>query len=365
MQLVLNHRENWLLKGNPNDPRLLHADPSDEILIYPAYAGQGYRQNIRLSEDLTLVIMDYRLHQDMVFDIYQETACNKFAFPLNNSRIQQSQFISVLGFRELIAPKVRRQVFKVEVVFKHASMLTYGYACFDRLPPQTQQIVEGIAKSLWRLQGGCSILGISEILNRLIAYSPQKISSTHAGMALEQLLSDKLYAETVDLQYANRRPITPAMETVLGQILTCPYQGETRRAYLERKTLELVTLRLEAIAHPRLNEPDLNCIYEAAAILRSQLVKPPTVEALARKVGTNRLKLNQGFHAVYGTTPFSYLRDCRMGQARRLLMTTEMSVESIAAAVGYSSRNHFAKAFRRQAGLNPKAFQMQFWQWAS
>ena len=46
-------------------------------------------------------------------------------------------------------------------------------------------------------------------------------------------------------------------------------------------------------------------------------------------------------------------------------MTTDMPVESVAAAVGYSSRNHYAKAFRRQMGLDPKAFQMQVWQRAS
>ncbi|MEL6332487.1 MAG: helix-turn-helix transcriptional regulator, partial [Cyanobacteria bacterium J06626_26] len=85
----------------------------------------------------------------------------------------------------------------------------------------------------------------------------------------------------------------------------------------------------------------------------------------ARKVGTNRLKLNQGFHQVYGTTPFRYLRACRLTQARRLLTTSDLPVESVAAAVGYSSRNHFAKAFRQQVGLNPKTFQMQAWQCAS
>ena len=364
-RLVLNHREDWLLLGNPDDSRLFHSDPSDQILVYPSHVGQGYRQKIQLQEDLTLVIMDYVLNRDVVFDVPGENACIKFEFSLVDASARYSEFVPIIGFRMLGAAHTRRRVFELEVVFKRASMLTYVQAYLERLPTQTQQIVEGTVKSLWRFQGGFRGLDTAEIMSRLVAYATKGTLTSYADLTLGHLLSDALYAEIVDLQYANRQPITPAMETVMGQILSCPYYGATRRRYLERKALELVALRLQAIAHPRLNKTDLNCIYQAASILRSQIANPPPVEALARKVGTNRLKLNQGFHEVYGTTPFSYLRDCRIGQARRLLMTSEMSVERIAAAVGYSSRNHFAKAFRRQVGLNPKAFQMQVWKCAS
>ena len=79
-------------------------------------------------------------------------------------------------------------------------------------------------------------------------------------------------------------------------------------------------------------------------------------------MGTNRLKLNQGFHTLYGTTPFGYLRSHRLSQAKRLLMTSELSIDQIAEAVGYSSRSRFATAFRQRMGLNPKTFQRHVWQ---
>lgn len=363
--LVLNHRENWLLPGSPDDSRLFHADPSDQILLYPSRIGQGYRQKIQLRDDLSLTILDYVLHHDVVFDIPGENVCTKFEFPLVNVASQCSKFIPYMGFRSLNAARIKKQVFEIEVVFRGASILTYAQACLDRFPAHAQQTVEAIIKSLWHFQGGRSGLSTAEILHRLDAYTMQGPPISHGDITLGHILSDSLYAETVELEYANRAPITHAMETIVGDILSCPYQGITRRRYLERKALELVMLHLQAIAYPRLNKTELNYVYQAASVLRTQIVNPPTVEELARKVGTNRLKLNQGFHRVYGTTPFKYLRECRLGMARRLLMTSDMSVESIAAAVGYSSRNHFAKAFRGQAGLNPKSFQMQVWQYAS
>ncbi|MEM7793979.1 MAG: helix-turn-helix transcriptional regulator [Cyanobacteria bacterium P01_C01_bin.118] len=363
-RLVLNHREDWLLPGSPDDSRLFHADPSDQILVYPSSVGQGYRQKIRLNEDLTLVIMDYVINHDVLFDVPGETACTKFEFPLDTGP-QYSEFIPVIGFRMLGTSRPKKRIFEVEVVFNHFSSLSYAKACLERFPPQTQRIVEGIVQSMWKFQGGRLGLDTDEMMDRLVKYTAKGAMVSYSDVTLGHLLSESLYSDAIDLQYANRRLITPAMEKILGQILSCPYHGAMRRKYLEQKALELVALRLQAIAKPRLKKDDLHCIYEAASILRNQIVQPPTVEMLARKVGTNRLKLNQGFHAVYGTTPFKYLRDCRLTQARRLLAISELSVEQVASAVGYSSRNHFAKAFRQQAGLNPKTFQMQAWQCAS
>ena len=152
------------------------------------------------------------------------------------------------------------------------------------------------------------------------------------------------------------------MEQVIGQILSCPYQGTTRRIYLEQKALQLVSLRLETMVQSRTTKIDFFCICRAADILRKHLVNPPTVEALARQVGTNRLYLNQGFAQVYGTTPYGYLRSCRLWYARRLLMTSDLSISHVATAVGYTCRSHFATAFRQLMGMNPKAFQMEAWQ---
>ena len=159
--------------------------------------------------------------------------------------------------------------------------------------------------------------------------------------------------------------LIPAMEQVIGKILICPYQGITRRTYLERQALKLIGLRLNAMVPPPLNEVDSDCIYEAAQILREHCPQPPNIETLARQVGTNRLKLNQGFHQVYGTTPFSYLRNCRISRAKQLMATSELSINQVANAVGYTCRSKFATAFRKQVGINPKTFQMNMWQLVS
>ena len=158
--------------------------------------------------------------------------------------------------------------------------------------------------------------------------------------------------------------MTPEMHQVIHQIFSCPYSGQVRRAYLERKVLELVGLKLNALEQLRslsypLNLEDLDGIYEAGRILACQLQNPPSVEALARQVGLNRLKLNQGFHHVYGITPFRHLRNCRLQLAKQLLVTSKLAIQEVAHKVGYTSCSRFATAFYQKFGLNPKAFQLQ------
>ncbi|MEM1242406.1 MAG: AraC family transcriptional regulator [Cyanobacteria bacterium P01_H01_bin.26] len=365
-RLVVGHYKDWLLPGSSDDSRLFHADPSDEILLYPAHIGQGYRQHIKLQDDLTLVIMNYVINREVIINgPSRREAHSKFEFPVSGGG-QCSRFIANLDSRALgLLPKVG-QILEIEVIFKgYRSTWAYIQACLERFPTQMQQQIEEIAQAIWRLQGGRSGVDMAAILNYLNTFAAQGNFGTDYDNFIESALPDHLYAAAVDLQYANRRVITPQMKVIMGQILSCPYRGETRRKYLEKKALDLVTLRVQAITQPRLHPTDLECIYQAASILRREMVNPPTLEALAQQVTTNRLKLNHGFHEVYGTTPFQYLRACRLWMAQRLLTTSTMPVESVAAAVGYSSRNYFARAFRKQTGLNPKLFQMQVWPSAS
>ncbi|MEO0537491.1 MAG: AraC family transcriptional regulator [Cyanobacteria bacterium P01_A01_bin.123] len=360
-RLVLNHWDDWLEPGSPNDSRLLHADASDRILVCPAHLGQGYFQEILLRDDVSLFIHDHMFNQDLVMDIQSQGDLLEFAFSVAGAGAGYSFLVPYFGWKTLRPKQARKRVFKVEVFFKRPTLITYLKAFMERLSPHTQAIAERIIKLMYRYHGGGSsstpVGRLNRIFDRSIAPDPHFL--------FEQVAPNVLYTEALDLDYATCSMITPAMKQVIGHILSCPYQGATRRTYLERQVLKLVALRLEAMVHPPLNQADLECIHQAAAILREQAAHPPTVEALARQVSTNRLKLNRGFHNVYGTTPYEYLRDYRLSQAHRLLMISNLSIVEVAAAVGYNNRSHFALAFRQAFGINPKSFQMQAWQQAS
>lgn len=104
---------------------------------------------------------------------------------------------------------------------------------------------------------------------------------------------------------------------------------------------------------------DLCCIGVAAKHLEDRLGERHSIRSVARAAGSNEFKIKQGFRRVYNTTVFGYLRKVRMEAARRQFERGERNVASVAVAVGYSNPSHFARAFRRQFGVNPKSFVMR------
>ncbi|MEM7061870.1 MAG: AraC family transcriptional regulator [Cyanobacteria bacterium P01_B01_bin.77] len=358
-RLILNYWQDILNSGGPNDSRLLHADTTDLIWIYPADLGQGYRQKIPLRDDLSLEIVDYVLEQDMMIDFPGQRNRLAFEFELAHTDTSYSTFVPHFGFSQLEFIPARKRNFVLKVIFHRPGLMSYFESFTERLPTHTKSLGKHVMQSICRYRGQRAHSTMVGMLAQILD------SAASSDLRWNPILTDTLCMQAVDLRYACRSLISPAMKQVMGEILSCPYRGAIRRTYLERKVLELVGLRLAAIVKPRLSIDELSCIYQAAAILKNCLANPPTIATLTRLVGTNRLKLNQGFHQVYGTTPFGYLRDCRLMEAQRLLVTSELSVVDVAKTVGYSSRSHFAIAFRQQTGLNPKTFQMYAWQCAS
>jgi len=161
--------------------------------------------------------------------------------------------------------------------------------------------------------------------------------------------------------------MTPTMQTVVHQVLNCPYHGLMKRFYLESKALELITLQFCQLQEndcaskvmATLKADDIERIHQAKDILIAQLDHPPSLLELARQVAINDHKLKQGFRQVFGTTVFGYLHHYRLEKARQLLDISELRVAEVAHQVGFADRSYFAAAFRKKFGLNPGSYRQQ------
>ncbi|MDT8839267.1 response regulator [Paraburkholderia fungorum] len=105
-----------------------------------------------------------------------------------------------------------------------------------------------------------------------------------------------------------------------------------------------------------------NSVIVRAAIrhLSQRLSDAPTVEQLARLVGTNEKRLSRAFRDNLGKTVFEYLRDERLRIAQKLLSSTPVSIASIAEEIGFSSAANFATAFRERFGMPPSTYREEF-----
>ena len=154
--------------------------------------------------------------------------------------------------------------------------------------------------------------------------------------------------------------MTGAIRTVVRQMINCPFLGATKQAYLQGKVFELIALQLDSIADSTaastshtLKSDTVTRIHYAAEILRSHFETPPNQTTLAQQVGLSDRTLQKGFKAVFGMTPFAYLSQQRMYQARQLLLQADYTVAEVANMVGYANPAQFAAAFKRQFGMTP------------
>jgi AraC-like DNA-binding protein len=156
----------------------------------------------------------------------------------------------------------------------------------------------------------------------------------------------------------------PAIQLALRQILNCPYQGVTKRMFLESKALELLALQLtqwlggnrQSVQPKSLKSSEIERLHYAKKLIVSHLQNPPTLKDLAQQVGLNDFKLKQGFREIFGTTVFGYLRACRMEQAQQLLAEGQLTIAGVAQMVGYTSQSRFCDAFKRQFSITPRDF---------
>lgn len=98
---------------------------------------------------------------------------------------------------------------------------------------------------------------------------------------------------------------------------------------------------------------------EAMDILRTELLDPPTIAQLARRVGLNEFYLTAGFRERFGMSIADCARTLRMTLARGLIEREGHSVQQAAVAVGFSNPSHFAAAFRRVHGCLPSRLGVQ------
>ena len=155
---------------------------------------------------------------------------------------------------------------------------------------------------------------------------------------------------------------TTAIQGIAQQIINCPYEGMTKRMYLQGKVLELMALQLAPILSaqdgiqpsPRLKADTISRIHYAREILSARLENPPSLLELAQIVGVSDRNLRRGFKEMFGTTVFGYLTNIRMEQAEQLLRSGKLSVAEVANLSGYSQQGHFAAAFKRKFGITPR-----------
>ncbi|WP_427168983.1 helix-turn-helix domain-containing protein (plasmid) [Streptomyces sp. C1-1] len=97
-------------------------------------------------------------------------------------------------------------------------------------------------------------------------------------------------------------------------------------------------------------------IEAAIARMYERFGDPLTVTDIAQNAALGLFDFSRLFKEETGVSPGKFLDAVRIGEARKLLDATSMSITEISRAVGYAGPDSFADAFTARVGLSPGRF---------
>jgi AraC-like DNA-binding protein len=93
------------------------------------------------------------------------------------------------------------------------------------------------------------------------------------------------------------------------------------------------------------------------ALIHSRYAEALTLEELAREAGLSKTVLGERFRQLLGESPMQYCAKWRMNVAADMLRKDRNNACSVAYSVGFNSEAAFNRAFKREYGLPPAAWQ--------
>lgn len=108
-------------------------------------------------------------------------------------------------------------------------------------------------------------------------------------------------------------------------------------------------------ASKRLGEMDER-LLRVVEYIKQHIKEELSLEELASMVCITKSHLGRLFRESLGQSPLQFILNTRIKGAQRLLITTEMSVASIAREVGFNDVSYFIRSFRNRLDFTPQEY---------
>jgi AraC family transcriptional regulator len=174
---------------------------------------------------------------------------------------------------------------------------------------------------------------------------------------IQNILADKKNVSAI----SEVRRLTTEQQRLIPTLQHSPVPVTGRGVWFESKVLELmsefffVSVKDEFFCE-RQRRVSSERVNKVISLLRENLVEPPDLLELGKRVGCSPFHLSRTFSQELGVTIPQYLRQLRMERAAALLVSGKFNVTEAAFEVGYSSLSHFSQAFCQTMGCCPNLY---------
>lgn len=99
-------------------------------------------------------------------------------------------------------------------------------------------------------------------------------------------------------------------------------------------------------------------IQRLTQCIETALPNPPSVAELARDFAMSERTLSRHVRAATGQRPLMLVQMVRLNRARMLIESSRLTIDQIAAQVGYGDATALRRLMRKMAGFNPSGFRV-------
>lgn len=206
--------------------------------------------------------------------------------------------------------------------------------------------------SVGAVSNGSLILGRAGLLRGRRATIHWEMQAALADEFPDSEVVDKLF--TIDREVMTAGGGTAGLDMMLAFIAMRDGReiaGEVAEQFLHGPPREGgEAQRLDTRLRYKITNPHL---LRAVAIMERSLAEPVRIGRVAELVGVSERQLERCFETAFGMSPSDFYMELRCKAARRRLLDTTDSLETIAELTGFSSPGHFSRAFKAWSGVPP------------
>ena len=126
------------------------------------------------------------------------------------------------------------------------------------------------------------------------------------------------------------------------------YSSTTDRLLIKAKAFELVSRMTD--------RPDPSKSDSVIAYINSHLSTSLSVADIAKSCAMSESSFRRTMIRKTGLSPIRYILNQKIEKAKQLLTVGELSVEDVAASLGFYDSAHFIKIFKNETGLTPTKY---------
>jgi AraC-like DNA-binding protein len=104
-------------------------------------------------------------------------------------------------------------------------------------------------------------------------------------------------------------------------------------------------------------------VNEICAYIRRNYADPLHSGAIAKHVALSEGHMRAVFRQIMGMSPHQYMLQIRIGKAKELLASGQLSLAEIAGMTGFDDLSYFIQMFRKREGLTPASYRKRAGAW--